>query len=111
MTVPSTAVLWTIIAIAGLCTYLFRVGFVFLHDQLGALPPVVERALPFVPAAVLAALVLPSFFVREGQVVFALADGRFLAGVAAFAVAWYTENMFATITAGMAVFWSIRFLL
>lgn len=109
--IHSPTVLWAVIAVAGLCTYLFRAGFVFLYDRLGTLPPVVERALPFVPAAVLAALVMPSFLAREGQVALTFADGRLPAGIAAFLVAWYTENMLATITVGMVVFWGVRFVL
>jgi branched-subunit amino acid transport protein len=106
----SSTVLWAIIAVAGLCTYACRAGFIFLSERVGALPPSVERALPFVPAAVLAALVAPSFLARDGQVALTLADGRLPAGIAAFLVAWVTENMLATIAVGMVVFWGIRFL-
>lgn len=111
MTLFSGPMLWAVIAAAGLCTYAFRAGFVFLHDRLGALPPTVQRALTYVPAAVLAALVAPSFLVHEEQIVLTFTDGRLPAGVAAVTVARYTENMLATIAIGMIVFWGVRFLL
>lgn len=64
----------------------------------------------FVPAAVLAALVLPALFPSGDPVVEALLGARFVAGGVATLVAWRTGSMMATIAAGMAVLWAVRFL-
>lgn len=67
-------------------------------------PPEWERALRFVPVALLTALVLVSILGRAGN------EPWFrLAGAAAgAAAAWRTRQMWACILAGMAVYWALR---
>jgi branched-subunit amino acid transport protein len=103
------AVLWAVIVVSGLLTYALRASFV-LPAGLSELPDGFERALAFVPAAVLAGLVLPSLLLREGALALSAANEKLLAGVVAFAVAWVSEDTIATIAAGMAAFWALRFL-
>lgn len=99
---------WLLILLVGAATFLVRYSFIYLVGRTGDLPPRVTRVLTFVPPAVLAALTLPEFVHYDG--VLHVADQRLVAGVAAFAVAWATENVFATIAAGMVVLWTLRFL-
>ena len=110
MTPSSDWLIWTVIAAGGLLTFAFRASFVFLFERIGAIPRRLERALQFVPAAVLAALVVPALLVQDGQIAVGFGNERLLAGVAATAVAWVSENILATIVTGMVVFWAIRFL-
>ncbi|WP_255150783.1 AzlD domain-containing protein [Halorarius halobius] len=110
----SDAVVWGAIVLGGLGTFLIRASFLFLYERLDV-PPRAERALRLVPAAVLAALVVPALFELGGTPVVetelgpvaavrALATSdRVLAGVVAAGVAWYTEDILATIVTGMAV--------
>jgi len=58
---------------------------------------------------VLAALVFPDLLVLRSSVAATLVDERLIAGLVASAVAWRTENVFATIAVGMAVLWLFRF--
>lgn len=99
MTVPDAAV-WTVVAVMGVGTVALRGSFLFLFERLGTVPPRVERALRFVPAAVLAALVFPAVFAPEGAVTL-LGNDRLAAAAVASAVAWYTESLLATIVAGL----------
>lgn len=103
--------LWLIILAAGVGTYALRVSFVALFGRLDDVPEGVERALRFVPAAVLAALVAPQFVAPEGSVTLSLANPRLLAGAVAAAVAWRTEDIAATIAAGMVALWLLIFAL
>ncbi len=100
---------WVAIVAIGIATYGFRVSFIHLFGRIDEVPESVKRPLRFVPPAVLAALVLPDLVTLEPSVVETLADERLIAGGVAGAVAWRTENVFATITVGMVVLWLFRF--
>jgi len=101
MTAPDSTV-WLAALLAGVGTYGFRASFLFLFERLGEVPETAETALGMVPAAVLAALVAPAVLAPEGTVA-VLGNDRLLAGSAAALVAWYTENILATIVVGLVV--------
>jgi branched-subunit amino acid transport protein len=102
------AILATIVVI-GVITYAIRLSFIALLGQLDEMPTTLEQALRYVPAAVLAALVLPSF-VTLGPDATGLAVDRVLAGGIAAGVAWRTEDVLATMVAGMGALWVVRLL-
>lgn len=95
-------VVWTIIVVGGVGTYLLRLSFLALFERIGSVPPRLEYALRFVPAAVLAALVAPAVVFADGGGS-AVAPAQLLAGAAAAAVAYRTESIAATIGVGLAV--------
>lgn len=98
--------LWVLFVAMAAVTFTLRASFLLLQDRI-ALPRVVERALRYVPAAVLAAIVGPALLQGEGEPVVGMAwlDTRVLAGVVAGLVAWRTRNILATIVIGMAALW------
>lgn len=102
--------LWLIIIAAGVTTYAFRLSFIVLAGQ-AELPRLVQRALRFVPAAALSAIILPELVLREGAANLSLGNARLLAGLAAMLVAWYTRNVLITIVVGMAALWLVQALL
>jgi branched-subunit amino acid transport protein len=69
----------------------------------------VTRVLRYVPAAVLAALVVPAVVSLEPTVVRTLTADRLLAGAVAAGVAWYTEDVTSTIVVGLVALWVLRF--
>jgi branched-subunit amino acid transport protein len=99
VTAPDTVV-WAAILVVGLGTYALRASFLFLFERLGGVPPRLETALGFVPAAVLSALVVPAVLAPEGSLS-VLGNDRLIAGAVAALVAWYTESILATIVVGM----------
>ncbi|MCO8244305.1 MULTISPECIES: AzlD domain-containing protein [unclassified Haladaptatus] len=103
------ASLWLIILVGGLGTYLIRVSFIALFGRLDDVPDGVERALRLVPAAVLSALVLPKFVYMDGSLALSPDNLRLFAGALAVAVAWYTEDILATIVAGMGALWLLSY--
>ena len=103
------ASLWLIILVAGLGTYLIRVSFIALFGRLDDVPDGVERALRLIPAAVLSALVLPKFVYMDGSLALSPDNLRLFAGALAVAVAWYTEDILATIVAGMGALWLLSY--
>lgn len=103
--------IWLVIGAIALATYAIRLSFIYLFGRIDEVPPRVEHALRFVPPAVLAALTVPAIVTIQPTVPATVLDDRFIAGAVAFVVAWRTENIFATITAGMVALWVVRFLL
>ena len=106
----STPILWITLVAIGLITFAWRVSFVALWKRL-SIPDVVERALRFVPAAVLAAIVAPELIAPNDAIEISFGNARLLAGIAAGLVAWRTQNMFATIGVGMAALWALEALI
>lgn len=99
---------WGLILVIGVCTYLIRLSFLAVFGRVDEIPQRVERILRYVPAAVLAALVVPSFVTLEAGVS-GLALDKLTAGILASVVAWRTENVFATMAVGMGTLWFVRF--
>lgn len=108
-TAMSDARIWLAIVLIGVATYGFRYSFIHLFGRIDAVPPTVMRVLKYVPPAVLAALVVPDLVTLRPTVAATLLDERLIAGVVAGAVAWRTENVFATIGVGMVTLWILRF--
>lgn len=102
--------IWGVILVIGVLTFLIRFSFIGLVGYLDEIPPWLERALRYVPAAVLAALVVPSLVTIDPGTG-GLAVDRLAAGGLAGLVAWRTENVFATMAVGMGTLWVVRFLL
>jgi branched-subunit amino acid transport protein len=98
------------LAVAGLVTFAIRLSFIALLGKV-ELPPVLTRALRFVPPAVLSAIILPEMLVRDGAVDLRPGNVRLLAGVLAAFVAWRTRNVLLTIAVGMAALWTAQALL
>jgi branched-subunit amino acid transport protein len=88
-------------------TFLTRASFIVFADP-HKFPHAFRVALAFVPAAVLAAIVLPGLAMPHGALDLSPANPRLLAGVAAVAVALRVRNPLASIVAGMAVLWGLQ---
>ena len=100
---------WVAILVIGAATYGIRLSFIHLFGRIDGVPARVQRPLRYVPPAVLAALVLPRLVTLRPSVAATLLDERLIAGAVAGAVAWRTENVFATIATGMVTLWAFRF--
>jgi branched-subunit amino acid transport protein len=101
--------IWLIMIALAIGTFLIRVSFIaLLSDR--ALPPLLSRALRFIPAAVLSALVVPQILTRNNALQISLSNPQLVAGIAATLVAWRTRNVLATILIGMLVLWVLQYL-
>ena len=105
----STAQLWLTILAAGLITYGIRLSFILVFSR-WEIPGWLQRALRFVPPAVLTAIILPELLLNTGKVDFSLENGRLYAGLIAVLVAWRTKNAILTIISGMIVLWIFQWL-
>ncbi len=96
----SLASIWVAMLGMGLLTFLLRSSFLLLPEGVH-LPPILRRALRYVPAAVLTAIYAPELLVQSGAIDFSPQNARLLAGVVAIWVAWRLRRTFLTIVAGM----------
>ena len=103
----STLTLWLTILGAGAVTFLLRLSFIALLGR-KEIPPFFGRALRFVPAAVLTAVVVPLLFYANGALDVSLGNERLLAGVVAVLIAWRTRNVLFTLGGGMATLWTLQ---
>lgn len=93
--------LWLAIIIVGVITFGLRLSFIMLLGS-GTVRTSVWRALRLVPAAVLAALIIPDLVLRNGTLDMSPGNARLIAGLLAAVVAWRTRNILLTIAVGMA---------
>jgi branched-subunit amino acid transport protein len=84
-----------------LVTYGLRASFLLLPPGIET-PPLLRRALRYVPAAVLTAIWAPELVVQKEVLVLSLGNERLLAGAVAIAVAWRWRLTFVTIISGLA---------
>jgi branched-subunit amino acid transport protein len=107
------ASLWTILVAAGVGAFVLRLSFILLLGRLDRVPPRVVGVLRFVPAAVLAALVVPAIIVLtvNPTIGFDFGPARVIAGGLAAGVAWRTKSVLATISVGMITLWVLRVIL
>lgn len=102
--------IWLVVLAASVGTFAIRLSFIALFGRLGEIPPGLKRALQFVPAAVLTAIVAPRLVYLDGALALGAGNERLLAGALAAAVAWRTESMLWTIVVGMVALWTLAWL-
>lgn len=100
---------WIAIVGVALTAAVTRGSFVAFGTRM-VLPPVLERALRFAPAAVLGAIVAPALLLRQGHVDLSVGNARLIAAVATSVVIWRWRSMIAAIVTGMAVLTILRLL-
>ena len=74
------------------------------------IPPLLGRALEFVPIAVLTAIIAQTSLVHDGKLDIALSNPYLYALIAAVITAWITKHTFKTILVGLIVY-AITFVL
>ena len=102
--------LWLTMALAGLLTYALRLSFIVLLGRF-AVPEWFRRALRFVPAAVLSAIIVPGLFDRAGVMDFSVRNPQIWAGILAIAVAWRTRSVLLTLAVGMTALLALQMIL
>ena len=92
--------LWYTLAGMAIVTYLARASFLLLPAGVET-PPLLRRALRYVPAAVLTAIWAPELALQKEVLFLSLENARLLAGAVAVGVAWRFRLTFATIASGL----------
>lgn len=82
---------------------------VYLFADHVRFPPLVDRALAFVPVAVLTAIIVPMIlYPTEGDIQLNWRNPYLIGAVAAAVVSWRWKKLLPTILIGMAVFFLAR---
>ena len=99
--------IWIVIVAVGVLNYLSRLSFIafFANRQM---PPLLARALKFVPAAMLTALVVPMVVASPVSGTGVVIDARLPAAIVATLVAFHFRSSAGTMVAGMAALWLLR---
>ena len=101
--------LWAVIFVVGAINYLSRLSFIEFFAR-RTMPPMLARALRYVPAAMLTALVMP-------MVIDVTPQGlnphmpKVIAGVIATVIAWFKLGTLWTLAVGMASLWILQYVL
>ncbi len=101
----ATLKLWFVIVTVGLLNYLSRLSFIAVFAR-RSMPPLLARALKYVPAAMLTALILPMILAAPASA--APFNPRVVAAIVAGIVAFYTHSTLKTLGAGMAALWLLQ---
>lgn len=105
----SDLALWGVFLAVGIGTFIMRVSFFELYGR-WRMPTLLSRALVYVPASVLAALVLPAVVYPGGQSGFVFDNPQIPAAIIAAWVAWRTRSTVLTLASGMAVLWGFKWM-
>lgn len=103
----SDLALWGMFLAVGIGTFIMRLSFVELYGR-WRIPTLLSRALVYVPASVLASLVLPAVVYPGGEARLVLENPQIPAAIIAAWVAWKTRSTVLTLVAGMAALWGFQ---
>lgn len=101
---------WLTIILLTVATILTRSSF-FLLGGAVKLPPKLQHALRYAPAAALAAIVAPDLVMSGAAVNLSWRNPRLLAGIGATLFFLATRHLLGTIVAGMALYTGFRLML
>ncbi|WP_068635947.1 AzlD domain-containing protein [Thauera butanivorans] len=97
--------LWLAFVLMSLTTVGTRGSFILLGEK-GRLPPVLQRALRYAPAAALSALVMPDLLLDGNEL--SLLNPKLAAGLVVIGVALRWRNPWLPFIVGMAVLLGMR---
>ena len=98
---------WITIILLTVSTILTRSSFFLLGNAI-KLPPALQHALRYAPAAALAAIVVPDLVLSGGAATVSLLNPKLLAGVGASLFFVATGRLLGTIVVGMGLFTLMR---
>jgi branched-subunit amino acid transport protein len=96
--------LWVVIIAVGAINYASRLSFIALFARV-SMPPLLARALRYVPPGMLMALIVPMVAATATPEVF---NPRIPAAIVAAVVAWWTRSSLKTMLAGMVALWLLQ---
>lgn len=102
--------IWITIGLMTIATVLTRSSF-FLLGHAVKLPPKVQHALRYAPAAALAAIVAPDLLMSDGVLQLSWMNPKLMAGIGAAVFFLMTRRLLGTIVVGMALFTLLRVML
>lgn len=103
----SDVIQWVTFLLIGIGTFALRLSFIEFYGWL-RIAPWFSRALGYVPASVLAALVLPAVMYQDRHAAFDWNNPQIPAAILAGLIAWRTRSTMLTLGVGMGVLWALK---
>ena len=99
---------WLSIIIAGILTYFTRMTMIALvsREMLGNR---IKAVLAYVPSAVFPAIIFPAVFINDYGTFIEMNDPKLFGALVAVIVGYFSKNIIATISAGLASYWFLIF--
>jgi len=97
--------LWVTFLLLSATTLITRGSFIMIGEK-GRLPPALQRALRYAPAAALSALVVPDLLLVQGSI--QPLNPKLLAGLVVVAIVLRTRNPWLPFILGMGVLLAVR---
>ena len=99
---------WTSIFIAGLITYITRMGMITLIDK-EVFNENFRKILNYVPSVVFPSIIFPGVFLDDYGTLVAITDPKIYGALTALIVGYFSRNVILTITLGLASYWLLIF--
>jgi len=100
---------WMLLIGMAILTYIPRYIPFALAGRI-AIPPVLARALHYVPTAVLTCIIIKATLVHQGELQFSFENHYLIAAVVAFFTSLMTRNLLLTVIVGLACFGLMKWL-
>ena len=99
---------WTSIFIAGIITYLTRMGMIILIDK-DVFNENFRKILNYVPSVVFPSIIFPGVLLDDYVTLVAITDPKIYGALTAIIIGFFSRNVILTITSGLASYWFLIF--
>ena len=100
---------WTSIIIAGLITYITRMGMITLVDK-DIFNESFRKILGYVPSVVFPSIIFPGVLLDDYGSLVTIADPKIYGALTAITIGYFSRNVIFTITSGLASYWFLIFI-
>ncbi len=100
---------WTSIFIAGLITYLTRMGMIALIDK-DVFNENFRKILNFVPSVVFPSIIFPGVLLDDYGSLVVITDPKIYGAFTAIIIGYFSRNVILTIISGLASYWFLIFI-
>ena len=101
---------WTSIFIAGIITYLTRMGMITLIDK-DIFSENFRKILNYVPSVVFPSIIFPGVLLDDYGTLVAITDPKIYGALTAIIIGYFSRNVILTIISGLASYWFLIFVL
>ncbi len=101
---------WTSIFIAGLITYLTRMGMIVLLDK-DVFNENFRKILNYVPSVVFPSIIFPGILLDDYGTFVDITDPKIYGALTAIFIGYFSKNVIFTILSGLASYWFLIFII
>ena len=101
---------WTSIFIAGIITYLTRMGMIILIDK-DVFNENFRKILNYVPSVVFPSIIFPGVLLDDYGTLVAITDPKIYGALTAIIIGFFSRNVILTIISGLSSYWFLIFVI